>query len=537
MAIRRRHPVTGISTPTGGIPGITRPSTSGLGTAQAGKIDRNKTINRRRRKTRENRRIDRAVRKTVPVDTQDERVIERGLGKGIPNPKPTPKATPNIKRPGGKKGPRVVRTTSGAAPSSGSARAPSGGGGGGGAPVAATAAPAAKKKGGKKKVVKGKKGTPKTAATPVPKEQTPQEMIRELMEPALSELDRQSIIADRTRHLQAQDVEGLRNWMGGQHQAGEDFLGKQLAASREAAAVQSAPDANSIGAVGTEVAGTMGTSADLRKASGFDAANQINAGYTPAMEAMRQNPELLASSFSAALAGGRGVTNANIANLLSGVQGRYQSRQSELGTERSKLMTEMGVLGQKETADRRQASLDQDMFNLIAKEKLGNLKVKQTEAVTNRLRVISTAENARAALNWKQQIDSGKLSLAQAREQFKQQLEGQKLTISKKKLELARFDTITKANTGAQEKATNYVTKRYEQFLKQFGAAGVPANWDAIDRGQQRKIVRQLISGMKSAGGDKLTQAQAISILGGVLGDIPVRDPAFRKMITTFWRN
>lgn len=351
----------------------------------------------------------------------------------------------------------------------------------------------------------------------------------EFFGPAVSELDRLEGDAAKTRELQVGDTGRLGDWMSGNNAAAEAFLERSTAASRAAM-----PQNQLLAEAQRRAALAAGTSADLQRSIGLDAANAAQAAHAPGDAAAATLPELNAGAFARGLADQRQVTSSTLANIRSGIDSGYNNRLSELANQRSQLSSKAGELAVGERASQRQAAQDDRMFNLIAREKLGNLAVAQENAKTKRIQVLTTAENARASLDLKRQVEAGKLSRDEARLRLDAKLKSQNLSLAKRKLELARFDSETKRLkvTGADvSKLSNYVQGRYDTFIKQYGAQ----TWDQVPRDAQRRVVRNIITGLRGSGGANLSQAQVVAILGGVFGDIPTRDPAFRQMITQLW--
>lgn len=358
---------------------------------------------------------------------------------------------------------------------------------------------------------------------------TAQSIMDEFFGPAVGELDRLEGDASKTRELQVGDAGRLGDWMSGNNAAAESFLERNLAASRAATAQNPL-----LAEAQRRAQEAAGTSVDMQRAIGYDAATAAQAARAPGDAAAQTLPELNAGAFTRGLADQRGVTNATMANIRSGIDSSFNNRLSELANQRSQLASKAGELAVGERASARQAAQDDRMFQLIAKEKMGNLAVAQTNAKTKRMQVLTTAENARAALDLKAQVEQGKLSRDEARLRLDAKLKSQNLSIAKRKLELARFDSETKrmTATGAQvSKMSDYVQSRYDKFISQYGAQ----SWDQVPRDAQRRVVRNIITGLRGSGGANLTQAQVVAILGGVFGDIPVRDPAFRQMVTQLW--
>lgn len=484
-----------------------------------------------REKARDNRRRiargDKRLREGLPVQSDSERAVERT---GIVTPRLAPGNNSQPKKKAVKRPKKTSAPSPQAAPrlARGGSSAPSGSGGGGSATPGGGSAPRATgggSTGGKKKTIKVPVPGTTDPAAAVPEENG----VDALMQPGFDELSRLESEAERTRGLQVTDAEALRNWMSGQNTAAEDFLSRSLAASRVAM-----PQNNMLAEAQRRAAEAVGGNADLMKASGVDAANATQAAYQQADAARGMTPELQAQVFSRGLADQRGVTSASMSNILGGIDSNFNNRLSELANKRVDLTNEGAKLNLQDQQAKATAAQDAKMFDLIAKEKLGKLAVDKTNAVTKRMQVISTAKNASRALDLKAKIEAGKLSRQEARDTFDQEMKREGLAISKRKLELARFDNETKRikTTGANvAKLSDFVQTRYDGYLDQFG--GVP--WDQVDRGQQRKIVRNLIVGMRGAGGANLKQDEALAILAGVLGDIPVRDPAFKQMVTALW--
>lgn len=375
---------------------------------------------------------------------------------------------------------------------------------------------------------------PKTIEVPTPPAAAPEAVTAapeatDLLQPGFDEISRLESEASRTRGLQINDAAALRDWMAGQNTAAEDFLSKSLAASRVAM-----PENNLLAEAQRRAAAAVGGNADLMKASGIDASNATQAAYQHADAARGSSPELQAQAFSRGLADQRGVTSATMANVGSGIDSSFNNRLSDLANKRVDLTTESTKLGLQDKQAQAQQAQDSRMFDLIAKEKLGKLAVDKKNATTKRLQVFTTAQNASRSLELKAQIEAGRLSRSDARDAFDQELKSQNLSIVKRKLELARFDSQTKrmkANGADVSKLSDFVQKRYDNVLAQFGNVA----WDAVPRDQQRKAVRNIITALRGAGGATLSQGQALAILGGVFGDIPVRDPAFQQMVTALW--
>ena len=386
----------------------------------------------------------------------------------------------------------------------------------------------------KKSVSGGRRGVVGSGAT------DPMDVVTASLKPAYDELTRQETIAGRTRDLQVQDANALRDWLAKDQGDAEAFLAAQIDKARAAFAPPSSANLDAAQAAAQQA---TGGNADISKASGVDAAQGTQAAYRPATQAMISAPELNSGAFLSSLVAGRGVNSARQSNVQSSINAGYNTRLSDLTGERSKLALTSADLQQKERANVAQQAQDAKTFQLLAREKMGKLAVAQTNAKTQRLQVITTAENARQTLRLKGMVEAGKATREEARLELQRSLQSQNLSIAKQKLELARFDSQTKRlkATGSDvSKISDYVSKRYSDYLDQFGGVGptgarVPAQWDAIPGDQQRKIVRTVITAMRGHGGAGLTQDQALSILGGVFGDIPVRDPSFRNMVTALW--
>jgi len=522
----------------GGVPGKKKPKKVvkpdgrqhlvGNAGAQPGNADtyrdlKNKRINRTRRATQAKR------DKVAPIDNNRERVADRGRPGNFPK-------RPVVKRP---KAPTAPPPRGRGVPSAGAPRPTSGGGGGGGG--ASTGPANSGSSGGGGRAPRTVRRPPKNTtggggassggggAQQTEADTTANSIMKEYFGPALDELKRQEAEALNTRNLQIQDTERLRQWMAQQNTDAENFLSKSLAAG------QAMPQGPSMLAEAqARAAAAVGGNVDLMRAAGIDAANAAQAAQAPGDAAARAMPQLQSAAFSRGMADQRGVTASTMSNLQTGVNVGYNDRLSKLGTERAKLSMSAADMLQKEKAAQRTAAQDDRMFQLIAREKLGNLEVAKTNAATKRIQVITTAENARAGQQLKAQIEAGRMSRQDARDAFDQKLKSQNLSLAKRKLELARFDAETKRiKTGGADisKLSDYVAGRYDNYLKQYNTT----QWDAIPRDQQRKVVRNIVTGLRGAGGANLSQDQALAILGGVLGDIPVRDPAFRRMVTALW--
>lgn len=440
-----------------------------------------------------------------------KKAVKRGARKPVaPSPRLGPPAAP-----------RSISRGSGPAPR-GSSAAPA-------APAAASRPAKKAKKTVKRTPAAATPATPATPETPPGYDTTtPEGALQEFYGPALDEITRQEAEALASRGIQIGDSSNLRNWMAGQNTAAEGFLERGLAASRVPM-----PENNLLAEAQKRAAAATGGNADLAQASGLAASDATLAAYQQADAARGQGQAVQGQVLTRGLADQRQVTSSQMANIDSIINAGYNNRLSDLSTERSKLSTAAAGLAQQERASQRTAAQDAKMFQLLAKEKLGNLEVARTNATTKRLQVITTAKNARLALDLKAQIENGKISRAEARDAFEQDLKTQNLSISKQKLELARFDSETKRMkaTGADvSKLSDHVAERYETFLGPYGG-----QWESVPRDKQRKIVRNIITGMRGAGGANLSQAQAMTILGGVFGDIPLRDPAFRNMVAALW--
>lgn len=408
---------------------------------------------------------------------------------------------------------------------SGGGSAPSGGGGGGGGGSAPSGG------GGGGKTTSGPKTTTAPTAPPVPDVTDPSVTGTEfddLFATPTAELARQEQNALNTRNLQIGDSTNLRDWLAAQQAEAEKYLGTQLAASR---AAQVAPSGYLAEAQATN---TDTVNADTASTAGLDASRAANNGYAAVNNAARMAPEMNAQAFTRGLADQRAVMGANVTNLQGNINGAYNKRLSDIMGQRSKLATDAITLGLQNQQAEAKNAMDERNFRLLATEKLGNLEVAKVNAQTKRLQVLTTARNAREANNLKAAIAKGQLTIQEARLKLKAELDSQNLSVAKKRLELARFDSETKrltADSGAQQKMLKWVGDKYDNYLKQFGASG----FDSIPESSKRSVVRNVITGLKAQGGNRLTQAQAITMLGSVFGSIPLRDPAFRQMVTSLW--
>jgi hypothetical protein len=490
--------------------------------------ERNKALNRRRRKTQKKR------DKVAPIDNQAERVSER-TGKNV-STKPPKRARRNGSRPrAAAPAPAAApRRAAGSvapsvsSPSASAAQASSGGGGGGGT----TAAPRT-----------GASGTASARGSST-SQQAPGTAVQQykpfdvagFYSPAIDNIAKMRAASDATRQNQLDNLGKINEWYMKAQGQGQEALKSAMTASQGAATTATQAAQGRTQDYLTKAVQALGGNGDLMRSSGVSAAltanqQQENVAAQDVAFNERQGQALQARQDDE-----RAIWSARTDNMRNTINSNHLQRAMGMDQQETALRTEMGktdlaerqrVQGLNESAKQAaaQAEIDQSMANFTMGIKSGELAVKQYTAQTERL----TARN-RANLDAQTlKIKAAGLDLQSQKLQLQRWVEKQRVSDKEKdrmlKVGLAKLGGGAGGAGAAGETGNSYMDAVESNF-------GKPLN--QLDRHQYGQVAHGLINWL-AAKRPNMSRVQAARVLrsyfdSSVTGDARIK----RALRTTF---